>query len=212
MLELKCITRHLYSWRSDASQSYHVGIEILRGVCYTLRGAFLSIVPCWNWNRLLPPLPPFQVLSQSYHVGIEIFIRMVISSSSVGLSIVPCWNWNLYNALGNNENIGLSIVPCWNWNMPSFSATWFSSISQSYHVGIEICLFPFRYAGMPGTLNRTMLELKSVINGIIHDTNKLSIVPCWNWNEAQHVVERNFVVLSIVPCWNWNILTPIRRF
>ena len=75
--------------------------------------------------------------------------------------------WFLYHAYIAHD--ALSIVPCWNWNFFVYFVRNVASLSQSYHVGIEIVT--------------GVADIFWVVG--------LSIVPCWNWN----IVRRAWPIL-----------------
>ena len=162
---------------------------------------------------------------QSYHRGIEIvdsrFIRY-----SLFLSIVPSWNWNASSMSEASNRFCLSIVPSWNWNVGVLQ---FDSAGQSLSIvpSWNWNVFPCRiHLARYRTINRTIVELKSVFSGqgfdVFFPINRtivelkwffdydrqrawyLSIVPSWNWNTRKQSADWWCYFLSIVPSWNWN--------
>ena len=83
----------------------------------------------------------------------------------------------------------LSIVPSWNWNVKYLLRKWHLHCYQSYHRGIEISDMGIKQLQFSDTINRTIVELKYE-----NETNpgtkwKLSIVPSWNWNRENSLLE-----------------------
>ena len=102
----------------------------------------------------------------------------VISYSE--LSIVPKWNWNKGRNYRTNAEIPI--------NRTKVELKWISRQSlliakayQSYQSGIEI-FRNARYRGKATAINRTKVELKSVMTVVNGKLSLLSIVPKWNWN------------------------------
>ncbi len=74
---------------------------------------------------------------------------------------------------------------------------------QSHHTGIEMNLKNLNQSKIK-TTNRTILELKLLLQYQSYQYLHLPIAPYWNWNMLSNQESCQGDILPIAPYWNWN--------